>query len=878
MNALRKIAKSVGGLFLKKRLNNEMDDEMRFHLEMRTEENIADGLAPEEAHYSALRSFGGVEQVKEECREERTVAWIENTLSDLRYGARSLWKNPGFAFVAVITLAVGIGADTAIFSSVNAILFRPLPFPDADRLVAVYETDSLLRQIPVSAGDFSEWKTQASSFESLALEQGTTTASLTGGDEPKSVSLQPVSSNYFMTLGVRPELGRDFLPSEDQRGKGVVVILSHGLWQRQFGGRRDVVNQTVQLDGGLPVTVVGVMPADFSFRAAGVDMWIPFIINPQNHSARYFDLVVGRLKSGATLDQAVSEMAIVADRLAKQFPDTNKGYGATLKPLLEDYVGEVRPLMLTLLGAVGFLLLLCCVNIANLLLARALAREKETVIRAALGASRGRIIRQFVTESLLLATLGGAFGVLIAIWGTKLLVTFAPPVPRIEEISIDRGALLFTCVITLLTGIAFGLVPALQATRIDLNDALKAGARGSTGRGHRARGLLVISEIALALTLLIGAGLFIRSLAQLQRVDPGFQAKNVLTAKLTLPRKKYSTPVQISAFVDQAIARLSTLPDVASAAATIWMPLADGANTQTFALQGQSIADPTKLPSALTTNVTSEYFRAMSIPLVYGRFFTERDVQGSPNVVIINEAMARTYFAGVNPIGQRIGIMNGKSQPDYWSEIVGVVGNVKIFRLQDDDNQAEAYQPLAQQPLSTITFTVRSKTDAPVLPTAIRTAILSINRDQPIARIEPLSDLIAGSFSTLNFTVFMFAGFSGIALGLAAIGIYGVMAYFVTQRTREIGIRMALGARRGNVLLLIFSQAARLVAIGLVVGFAGSFVLTQFLQSMLFGIGTRDPVTFAAVAGLLTVLAGVACLVPALRATRINPIVALRID
>lgn len=878
MKALRAFAQRLAALFRKKGINREMEEEMRFHLEMRTKENIADGMSAEDAHFSALRSFGGVEQAKEECREERTVTWIENTLSDLRYGSRSFWKNPGFTVVAVLTLAVGIGADTAIFSSANAILFRPLPFPDSDRLVAVYGTDSLLRQIPASAGDFSEWKTQASSFESLAVERGTITATLTGGDEPKSVTLQPVSQNYFTTLGVRPALGRDFLPSEDQRGKGVVVLLSHGLWQRQFGGRSDVINQILQMDGGLPVTIVGVMPADFSFRAAGVDMWIPFIMNPQNRSARYFDLVVGRLKPGVTLDQARSEMAIVSNRLAKQFPDTNKGYGANLKPLLEEYVGEVRPLMLTLLGAVGFLLLLCCVNIANLLLARALAREKEIVIRATLGASRGRIIRQFIAESLLLAALGGAFGVLIAIWGTKLLVTFAPPVPRIEEISVDGRALVFTCVITLLTGIAFGLVPALQATRIDLNDALKAGARGSTRGGNRARGLLVISEIALALTLLIGAGLFIRSLAQLQRVDPGFQAKNVLTAKLTLPRKKYGTPVQISAFVDQAIARISALPDVEVAGATIWMPLSDGANTQAFALQGQSITDPTKLPSALSTNVTPDYFRSMSIPLARGRFFTERDAQGAPNVVIINEAMARTYFAGVNPIGQRIGIMNGNSQPDYWSEIVGIVGNVKIFRLQDDENQAEAYQPLAQQPLSTMTFTIRSKADAPALPTAIRSAILSVDRDQPIATIGPLTDSIAGSFATLNFTVFMFAAFSGIALGLAAIGIYGVMAYFVTQRTREIGIRIALGAQRGNVLLLIFSQAARLVAIGLFVGLAGSFVLTQFLQSMLFGVGTRDPFTFAAVAGLLALVAGVACLLPALRATRIDPIVALRID
>jgi len=814
--------------------------------------------------------------------EERTASgwvlgWLEDLLKDLQFGTRLLLKQRGFTVVAVLTLAVGIGANTAIFSAANAILFRPLPFPEPNQLIAINETDPQGHATQASAGDFMAWRAQMHSLESLALVVDTRHLSLIEAGEPVSVVAQAVSTNYIATLGVRPELGRNFLPTEEPRVNANAVVLSHGFWMREFGGRLDIINHTIELNGTL-ATIVGVLPESFSFAPGEVDLWVPVGLNPQNHAARYINQVVGRLRSGGTIAQARSEMALVADRLAKQYPTTNKGFGTKIEPLLEDYVGDVRLLMLALLAAVGFLLLICCANIANLLLARTLARRREIVIRITLGARRGRIVRQFLAESLLLALLGGGCGVLVADWGVRLLVDFAPALPRMNEVAIDGRALIFTLGLTLFTGIAFGLVPALHAARLDLNDALKSGARGSTGGGQRARRLLVVSEIALALVLLVGAGLFARSLIQLQRIDPGFQPRGAVIAKVVLPRKNYPYSTEIAAFAERTIAALSVLPQVQAVGATVWMPLLDGGKLQSFALSGWTITDPTALPQAMTTSVSAGYGRAMGLPLLRGRFFTDHDVQNSPNVALINEALARRYFAGTDPIGRRIGIMAGGSQPDHWDEIVGIVGNAKILSLKDDKNQPEAYEALAQRAQPTLTFVIRTQGSQAGLPAAIRAAIQSVDKTQPVATMDSLPGLVAKSHSSLDFTVFLFAVFSVVALGLAAIGIYGVMAYSVAQRTNEIGVRMALGACRGDVLQLVLGQGGRLIGVGLLVGLVGALVLSQFLQSLLFGVSSYDPTTFTVIALLLAFVAVIACLVPAWRATRIEPMIALRCE
>jgi len=794
-------------------------------------------------------------------------------LSDLRFALRQLIKAPGFTVVAILTLALGIGACTAIFSVVNSVLLRPLAYAAPERLVVIRETK--LPQFPqfsVAPGNYFDWRQQATSFTELAAGRRAS-YNLTGRGDPVRIAAERITVNYFPLLGVRPALGRGFRDDDVAAGQSNVAILSHGFWQRQFGGRPDILNTLVQLDGQAYL-IIGVMPANFQ-RDRRTEVFTPvaYAEDNQNHGGHYIR-VIGRLKDGVTFAQVRSEMNLIAESLSRQFPDSNQGWGVKLTPMLEAAVADVRPVLFSLLGAVGFLLLIACSNVANLLLARATARAKEISVRTALGASRARIVRQLLTESVVLALLGGGLGVLLAQWGMSGLLAFVPDnLPRAQEIALDGRALAFSGALALLTGIGFGLVPAFEATRLNLNETLKDGGRGSSEGGHhRMRSALVITEVAIALVLLIGSGLLIRSFSRLQDVDPGFQAENALSADLSLPAKKYGTGPQQNAFVEQALVQLAALPGVQSAGATHVLPLSGSDYVLGFSVADRPAVEPSAQPSTNYYAVTPDYFKAMGIPLRRGRLFTPQDVAGAPRVALINEAMAKKFFPDQDPIGQRINVTNG---PETWREIVGIVGDVKQYGL-DRDTTVQTYEPFAQSSFDSVTFVVRTAGPAPGLAADLRTTITAVDRDQPVASIRPLTAILASSVSRQRFAMFLFAVFSGVALLLAAIGIYGVMAYSVTQRTSEIGIRMALGAQRGDVLRLIFFQGGRLILFGLTAGLAGASLLTRFLASMLFGISAYDPLTFGAIALLIAAVASVACLIPARRATKVDPLTALR--
>ncbi len=793
-------------------------------------------------------------------------------MNDLRFAFRQLGKSPGFTVVALLTLAIGIGACTAIFSIVNKVLLQPLPYPHAEQLVHINESDPPdLPRFSVSPGNYFTWRSQSTSFSQMAALDGKS-VNMTGEGEPLVVQASLATANYLATLGVRPLLGRDFYPDEENAGKNAVALLSYGFWQRQFGGRTDVVGRVLRIDGD-PVTVVGVMPKDAGVR----DLTMPAVYTPsdkQNHGGHYL-FVIARLKPGVTVAQAGSELSIIAANLEKQLPDSNKGWHVIVKAALDDTVGSVRPQLYSLLAAVGFLLLIGCANVANLLLVRAAGRSREIAVRCAIGASRSRIVSQLFVEHLVLALLGGICGALAAYWGLHLLLGLAPArLPRIHEVAVDGWALGFSFALALLTGVGFGLVPALQATRVDLNAVLKEEGRGS-GEGrrrHRLRSALVVAELTIAVVLMVGAGLLMRSFIRLTRISPGFQTESAAVVDLRLPEKKYKEPAQQAAFAEQAVERFAAIPGVTYAAATQVLPFHDD-YVLTFNIEGRNIA-PADAPSANYHAITPGYFKAMGIPLIRGREFASADTANSALVTIVSQSMAARFFPNEDAIGKRINIQN----PDgKWSEIVGIVGDVKEYSL-DSEAPAENYEPFAQHPFPFQTFVLRTSGSPAGLSGAIRSAVRSIDPDQPIERVQALSDIIDGSVATQKFAMRLFMVFSGAALLLATLGIYGVMAYSVTQRTGEIGVRMALGAQSGDVLWMIVRQGALLIAIGIAGGLLGAFMLTRFISSMLYGVGAADPATLSAAAAVLALAALAACLLSAVRATRIEPVIALRRD
>jgi putative ABC transport system permease protein len=807
-----------------------------------------------------------------------------------------LAKKPGFSAIAVVTLALGIGANTAIFSVVNAVLLRPLPFDEPDALIAVGQNTAQdrARLSQFSFRNFADFREQSQSFERLAAYYNTN-LTLTGAREAVRLRGTVVTADLFPLLRVSPALGRTFLPEEDAAGggpSGRPAILSFECWQQQFGGDRGVIGRAVDLNNAR-FTIVGVMPAGFSFpiQAQPTEVWISTAVDnerPVNEGAimvarGYLGWrVIGRLKPGATREQAQSEAGVIAAGLATRFPDINKDMGIGIQPLLEWLVGSVRPTLLLLLGAVGFVLLIACVNVANLLLERAISRQREIRVRLAIGAGRWRITRQLLTESVLLAGLGGVAGAVLAVWGTDVIVALSPEgLTRIAETRVDGRVLAFTGLISLATGVAFGLAPALIISGTNLAEALREGARGATAGLHtnRTRGLLVIVEVALALVLLVGAGLLIQSFVRLQQVALGFDPRDVLTFNVAMSTDTSTRPEQIAEFYRQLGQRLRALPGVVNASMIFQLPLSGAGATTGLSIEGKP-DDPGNRSNGVIHMVDPEYFKTMGIPLLKGRMFTERDDMNAAPVLIINNALARQHFPNEDPIGKRIGpgfSTVPMTEKTFMREIVGVVADVKHSNLRGPA-QPEFYFALAQMPMSSMTAVVRAVGDTRALQNAVRGVVQSLDKNAPVFSVRTIEELVGRSVAAPRFNTLLLGLFAGVALILTAVGLYGVISYSVAQRTQQIGIRVALGAQTSDVLKLIVGQGTRLTLVGVVIGLAAAYGLTRLMSSLLFGVGATDPSTFVGVAVLLMFVAFIACYLPARRATRIDPVVALRYE
>jgi len=807
-------------------------------------------------------------------------------LQDLRFGFRMLVKRPGFTVIAVLALALGIGANTAIFSVVNAVLLKPLPYKDPQRIVAVWETNPQLgaemrNRNEVAMGNFLDWRAQNQAFERMgALFYSN--ANLTGAGAPERLQSVVVTTNLFDVLGVQPALGRSFRPEEENVASPRVVLLSHGLWQRRFGADPTVVGRTLTINGN-QVTVVGVMPQGFQLQfptSMQVEMWLPMRIDTAAQADRkaHYLYVLARLKEGMTLEQSQAAMTSIAGQLQQQFPETNADKGAHVVSLHKQLVGNVQPYLYVLFAAVGFVLLIACANVANLLLARVAARHKEVAIRIALGASRLRLIRQLLTESILLAAVGGVLGLLLAYWGIDLLVALTPgDVPRLNEIGLHAPVFGWTLLVSILTGVLFGLAPALQASKPDLNESLKESGRSSAGlERSRLRGLLVVSEVALALVLLVCAGLMIKSFMRLQQVSPGFEPKNLLTMNISLPRQKYPEAQQANGFYNQLFERVRALPGVETVGGVDPLPLSDSNGTTGFVVEGGPMLAPADRPEVGERSATPAYFQTMRIPVLKGRAFTEQDRENSPRVMIVNEALARRYWPNEEVLGKRLGFEDDASKQVWW-EIVGVVGNVKHEKL-DAEAKPELFFPYEQSPRNFMSLVVRTTSDPSMMITGVRDQVLAIDKDQPVFDIKTMDQRLSKSVAQSRFIMLLLGLFSALALILAAVGIYGVMAYVVSQRTHEIGIRMALGAQSGDVLRMVVRQGMTLTLVGVGIGLVAAFALTRLMASLLYGVTATDPLTFITVALVLSMVALLAIFIPARRATRVDPMEALRYE
>ncbi len=812
---------------------------------------------------------------------------MRNLWQDMRYGMRTLWKNPGFTLVAVFALALGIGANTTIFSAINSLLLHPFSFRDADRIMAIWESNPQagFKRGSVATANFLDMRSQNTVFESIAAFTGRS-FNLTEGDKPERIEGAGVSPQFFSALGVEAAAGRTFLPEEEQAGRDAVAVISDSLWQRRFGRDQGIVGRVVPINNR-SFTIVGVMPVDFDFPRGGVEMWSPFVFDNDDMTDRasHYLRVIARLNPQVTMEQAQSDINNLMRRLAEQYPETNAGRGVLIETLREANTGGPRPYLLIALGAVGFVLLIACANVANLLLLRAAARQKEIAIRAALGASRWQLMRQMLTESVLLALLGGSLGLLLSVWAIDSIRAGMPPnfarlISGWKNLGIDWNVFGFTLLISLATGIIFGLVPALLASKTNLNEALKEGGRSSTeGRSrNRTRSLLVIMEVALSLVLLVGAGLMVRSFLRMMDTNPGFEASNVLTMEIALPRAKYSEDQQRRSFFRQLSQRIEALPGVTAAGLVSQIPLGFDDSDTYFSVEGRPKPEPGNRPLADFRIISADYFGAMRIPLRTGRTFTERDAPDAPPVAIISQAMARGVFPNEEPLGKRLYVGDGEQA----REIVGVVGDIRHEPFSDDvtkQTEPTLYVPHAQIPRGSMVVVIRSGASDPTQMTAaVQNEVQAVDKDQPIYNIRTMPQIIAESMSPQRVSAFLFAGFALIALVLASVGIYAVVSYSVAQRTHEIGIRMALGAQASDIFRLVVGQGMKLILIGITLGMIAAFAVTRLMASILYGVSATDFVTFAAISLLLSVVALVACYIPARQATKVDPMVALRYE
>jgi putative ABC transport system permease protein len=805
---------------------------------------------------------------------------METLFQDIRYAVRTLVKKSSFAIVVVIALAIGIGANTAIFSVINAILLRPLPYKNPDRLAMIWMKNPKINvdQDWHSYPNYADYKEQSQTFEEMAAFNDRS-FNLTGTGEPVRVMGAVATASLFSVLGVEPIKGQVFSVEEEEPGKDLVAIISYGLWQRRFAADPEIIGKSISLNGANR-SVIAVMPASFVFPQKDTDLWVPLAISPQRKQARFsFSLkAIGRLKPGVTIEQSRADMEAIGNRLDEQY--FQAGYTANIIGLHDQETSKVRPALLVLLAAVGFVLLIACANVANLLLARAASREREIAIRAALGAGRARLVRQLLTESSILALAGGTAGLLLAIWGLDALKALGPEnIPRLDQVRIDGRVLMFTFAVSMLTGIFFGLVPALQASKPDLNETLKEGGRGSTGgiQGQRIRSLLVISEIALSLVLLIGAGLLIRSFIRLQKFDLGFNPNNLLTLRVQLPGSKYREEKQLVDFFQQLLPKMETVPGVQAVGATSTIFLTDTPSSTNFSIEGRPVFTGAEAIEVPLDAVTANYFKVMGIPLMRGREFDDRDAIGSPLVVIINETFARRFFPDEDPIGKRFiyGQPDGPNPP--WMTIVGIVADARRTGF-DKEARPETFLPQNQQPDNALTIVARTDSNPASFANALRSQVWDIDKDQAVFDIKTMDDTLSEMTSQRRFNMLLLSLFAAVALILAGVGIYGVISYSVTQRTHEIGIRMALGAEENDVLRMIVGQAMRLAFIGVAIGLIVAFFLTRLMSSLLYGVSATDPATFALISLALAGVALGACFVPARRATKVDPMIALRYE
>jgi predicted permease len=889
------IRQRLAELSLSPTREGEIVEELSQHLEDQFEQAVQGGATEREAYQAVLRELNenellapALQQVERRMPPNPVVMGKEGKTNmmgdlwqDLRYGLRMLMRSPGFTIVAVVALALGIGANSAIFSVVNTVLLRPLPYKNPDALMTVWEEATHLGfpyNTP-SPANFIDWREQNTVFEGMAaLAQRS--FNLTGAGEPERFDGRKVSANLFSILGVEPLLGRTFLPEEDKPGSRV-VILSYGVWQRRFGGDTGIIGRALTLNGE-PYTVVGVMPATVDLPSMDNwhdQLWVPIALTAEEAASRgnHYLEVIARTKPGVTRQQAQAEMTTIAARLEKQYPEENTRVGIRVRQLHEQLVGDIKPALLVLLGAVAFVLLIACANVANLLLARAAVRQKEIALRLALGASRSRLTRQFLTESVLLAGLGGLVGLLFAYIGLNVLKTFIPPsISQAQAINMDAKVLIFTGLISLVTGLIFGLAPATQASNFGLSETLKEGGRDSSAgsRGNRIRGVLVVSEVAVSFLLLIGAGLLINSFLHLRKLDPGYRADHLLTMKVALPETKYPDKERRAPFFRELIRRVQTLPGVESVAVASNLPLTYSGDSMPIGVEGRPDPPPDQSPDVVLRVVSPGYFHTMGIPLAQGRDISEKDTPDAVRVVVISEKTARYFWPGQNPIGKRL--KPGSTTSDSpWREVVGIVKDV---RQNDFVAEPKMQMYMAHEQVGSFAanaLVVRTQVDPLSLGTAVRKVVWEIDKDQPVSDIRSMEEIVSRAVARQRFSTMLLGIFATLALVLAAVGIYGVMSYSVAQRTREIGIRMALGAQRSDVLKMTVGQGLRLVIMGVAIGLAAAFVLTRVMASLLFGVSATDPITFIIISLVLMAVALIASYIPALRATKVDPMVAL---
>ena len=869
----------VRSLFRGRQVDRDLDDEMQYHVERLTQENLTHGMSPEQARYAALRAMEGLTQNKERARETRKVSPILNFGRDARYALRLLRKNPGFAVVAILTLALGIGANSAIFSVVNAMLLRPLPFPESNRLVRLWESPAKKggdRNV-VNPWNFLEWRAHTHSFEDMAAITGGD-MNITGQGEPFAIQGLSVSPGFFSILRIRPYLGRTFLPEDGMPGHDDKVVLSYGLWQSRFGGDREIAGKKLTVNGTSCV-ILGVMPAGFSYPKSQAQLWTPLAITrAQEWSDGRYLTVVARLKPGVTLQQAQDDMKAAGRITAQLRPDFNGNWSAVALPFLADVTQDLRRPLLVLLAAVGFLLLIACANVANLLLMRATARQREIAVRQALGAARKRIVQQLLAESLVLAVAGMAAGLLFAKVGLHALLTMIPqstPLPRSEPISIDGAVLAFTLVISGTTAVLFGLAPSLRLSRVAVQDALKQGTlQGTGGSNRRLRQSLVVAEISLAILLSVGAGLMLRSFHRLVLTNPGFDADNLVTMSIFTAPSKYSTPLKRALYVDRLLAEVRNVPGVESAGSVHFLPLTESTSVSCFA-QGNQTLVPATSPSAHFLIVSPGYMATMKIPVLSGRDFSQHDQFGSPSVLLVNQAFVHQYLSGENPLGQRLSVCwDPFPNP---AEIVGVVADSRHAALNQTP-EPTIYLPNMQVAMYFAHIMVRSKGDPRQIMRSAESAIHRIDPDQAVSGLQTMEAVFNDSVSRPRFEMLLLGVFATLALGLAIIGVYGVISYSAGQRIREIGIRVALGASRTAVAYLIAKEAFLLTIVGLAVGLSASFALTRVLSSLLYETKPNDPLTLVVVSCVMLLCAALAAYLPARRAMRVDPMSALRYE